>query len=476
MQTAARTLAAITMVAAGLIAPSAAAADDELDWGPCPFDAGDSGAECTTLPVPVDYHDPSAGTIDMAVSRVRAADPEARRGVLVTNLGGPGTHLGSAAWFSTLAPEAVTDAYDVVSFDQRGFGHSSPVSCELPADQQQLIPWPRQGGFDESVRVARQVADTCVRQGGPLLAHMGTAYVARDMDLMRQALGAERISYLGISYGSYLGTAYASLFGEHTDRVLLESVASAGRMWRGHWQRSIGPATDRRFQDFAEYVGDDGAYDHYVSLAERLGREPLTAPDGVLGGGRFRFAIYSALYEDENFPLLEELGRAVASGDAETAVRLAGRFGAGRADPTGRRAASLLGVTCGDGQWPRSTAVYRFQAWLDAARYPLTAGTGSNIWACAFWPYEVDERVRADPEGPRNILIMNNTRDHATPLTNARELRASFGERAQLVTVEAGGHGAYLWSANTCARDIGTGYLIGGPLPGRDLSCPPEPR
>jgi pimeloyl-ACP methyl ester carboxylesterase len=444
----------VAATVSGLCVVPQAAAGSTLDWGACPFP---SKAECTTVKVPLDYENADAGSIDMVVSRVRSTNPPARRGVLIVNQGGPAPHAGDTF---DIAPRSLTDAYDIISFDQRGFGRSAPVRCQVPASRDTLIPWPQPGGFAEDVSVAMQIARNCVEQGGPVIAHMGTAYVARDMEVLRKALGERKISYLGMSYGSYLGTAYASLFPEHTDRALLVSVSSPDRMWRGHWQRSLGEGFALRFPDFARHVGQpvDEVYTRLVTLAKQLDRAPLQTPKGVLDGNVLRSAIYAAMYNDGQFPMLASLERAVIVGDAATAGEMALGLGAWRPSD---RAGAMLGVSCSDGDWPRSMSVYQREARADAVRYPLFAGAGSNVWPCAFWPYPVDERVRANPRGPQNILIINNVRDPSTPLANAQELRAAFGDRARLVTVEQGGHNAYLYSPNVCANDAGTAFLLG---------------
>ncbi|WP_165960904.1 alpha/beta hydrolase [Actinocrispum wychmicini] len=469
---------AVTMAVGVSVCTASAQACDRLIWSADLCPDGYRGVECATLTVPVDYHDPRAGTIGIAVSRLKTTS-SARRGVLVVNQGGPAPHLGDTMGFDHTAPE-LAKSYDVISFDQRGFGHSAPVACQVPADRQVLIPWPRPGGFAEDVRVAQDIAKTCVEQNGPVLAHMGTAYVARDMELLRKAIGEDKISYLGLSYGSYPGTAYASLFPEHTDRVVLADVASPTRMWRGLWQRSLGDGLEIRFPDFGRFATDLGhspaeVRDRFIAIAADLDHTPLPTPAGVLGGNEFRMATYAAMKDDSMFPTLARLARAVLARDAGTAADAARQVGTWAVDPTGQMPARLLGVSCDDASWPRSPAVYEPETRADAARYPLSAGAGSNIWPCAFWPYPVDEQVRVNPRAQRNILILNNTRDPSTPMANAVELRAAFADRARLVTVDGGGHGSYLYTKNTCANAAGNRFLTGGPLPAADTFCPENP-
>jgi pimeloyl-ACP methyl ester carboxylesterase len=132
------------VAAVGVTVPAAGAGG--LDWGACPFDAGESGARCATVSVPLDYARPGGTGIDIHISRAPSAHPERRRGVLMVHEGGPGPHLADASTFRSLAPAELTDAYDIVTFDQRGFGTSAPVHCGLRPDRQFTIPWTLPGG------------------------------------------------------------------------------------------------------------------------------------------------------------------------------------------------------------------------------------------------------------------------------------------------------------------------------------------
>ncbi|GAB2871448.1 alpha/beta hydrolase [Actinoallomurus bryophytorum] len=474
---------AVLAVSAGLLPALSppATASPRIVWGECPFPVGTSRATCGTLRVPVDYRHPGGAAIDIAVSRVRSQAPDRRRGVLVINEGGPAAHLGDASTFDRLAPQSLRDRYDVVSFDQRGFGHSAPVTCRLDDRQQhENIPWPGTGGVAGTAARAKQVADQCGRYGGPVMAHMGTAYVARDLDLLRQALGESKLNYLGYSYGTYLGTAYASLFPRHTDRMLVDGVVGPSMAWRDEWRTSLGPGVDERFGDFARFAAA-GSYGlgrtsgqvhaRFVALARALDRRPLQTPQGVLTGDQLRMAVFVGLYDDSTFPLLASLGRAAQRHDASAAGQAGDSFQLWWRDPTDNDTAAKYGVICGDARWPHDLDVYRRDVRADARRYPLTAGAGSNVWPCAFWPYPPDETVRTSPRGSQ-ILIINNLRDPATPYVGAKELRTALGSRARLVTVDQGGHTTYLTKSDRCANDIGTAYLEDGLFPADDVHCP----
>src|SRR5262249_24153585 len=136
--------------------------------------------------------------------------------------------------------------------------------------------------------------------------------------------------------------------------------------------------------------------------------------------------------------------------------------------------AAQLHIDCNDNNWPESVQTYQRNVAVDRVRYPMVGAAMANIWACAFWPVNpIVPPVHINDRGPSNILIMENLRDPATPLPGALEMRAALGQRARIVTVDQGGHGVYLLTANQCANNAVTGYLVTGHRPG-DSFCPSE--
>lgn len=190
--------------------------------------------QCGTLQVPLNYQNPNGQKITVAVSRVPAADPSHRRGVLFLNPGGPGgPGLDLPTQFATLMPQSVLNQYDLVGFDPRGVGQSTPVSCGLTKSQatQALVPLTQNNNFADTTAFMEQVADKCAATSGSVLPYITTNNTARDMDQIRQALGEQKISYFAYSYGTYLGTVYASLFPQQTDRFVLDSNVDANWVW-----------------------------------------------------------------------------------------------------------------------------------------------------------------------------------------------------------------------------------------------------
>jgi pimeloyl-ACP methyl ester carboxylesterase len=500
----------LALAAALLVAPAAPAAGQPsqaaaptaggLRWGPCPEPSPAVAAvaagraqqplalECALLRVPLDYRHPDGRSIEIAVSRLRTSTPALRRGVLLLNPGGPGgPGLDLPLFLAQVAPPEVLQRYDLIGFDPRFVGRSTPISCRLVIQRvEQVVPWPLPGGVRENAELARATAAACASAAGQWLPHVTTANTARDMDRIRAALGERRISYLGYSYGTYLGAVYASLFPTRTDRLVLDSAVDPHRVWREVF-RLWGPAVELRFPDFTRWAAARDAQYHlgatsrqvrrlYFRLAALLDQEPLPLGDGfVLTGNDFREATRGALYSDLAFPDLATLWQAVNEQTGGPAAALLRRLAPASFPevPPDNMVAALFGVVCDDARWPRSVERYIRDVRRDSRRYPVAGGMAANIWPCAFWPVAPRERpVPITDRGPHNILIPQNLRDPATPLVGALGLRAALGRRARMVVADAGGHGVYLLTGNACADAATTRFLVSGRLPRGDLRCP----
>ncbi len=490
-RTAATTTAALAAVALTSIAASSAGAKD-LDWKRC--SGADKTQRCTTLRVPLDYQRPHGRQITLAVSRIHSAKPGERRGVLLLVPGGPGNSgLNLPTTTGLKLPRTVRDRYDIVGFDPRGVGRSTPVSCGLAhADLSpvNLRPWPApDGGIARNVATARRVAAACARNGGPVLRSISTVNEANDIDAIRQALGVDRISTWGVSYGTYAGAAYAQIYSAHTDHVLLDSSddmnpALAERGWLANYALGV----EDRFPDFARWASAPGtAYrlattpagvrTMFLDLAARLDRDPVPWPGAnppQITGNVLREDLLDALYSDQRFPELAKLILALRDG---------GRLPAPSSPPDQalqNSSAVSVATICNDVRWPRSMGAYARDTARSRASHPLTAGMPVNVTPCAFWPYAPEQSpVRITARGPSNVLLVQNLRDPATPYSGALNLRRSLADRARLVTVDSGGHEAYLANGNTCGDRLVTGFLLDGTRPDHDTFCTaagaPEP-
>jgi pimeloyl-ACP methyl ester carboxylesterase len=497
-----------TTTALAVLAPMGAAqateaAGSQLDWGSCPppeIDVvPDPRLQCASLRVPLDYRHPRGRQIVITISRIAAADPALRRGVLLVNPGGPGVPglVVVPTRLAAMLPADVLDRYDLIGMDPRGVGRSTPISCGITmvGNETLILPYPApDGSIARNVAFARTTARSCAAHSGDLLPAITTANTARDMDRVRVALGEDKVSLYGFSYGTYLDQVYASLFTGRTERVILDSTVDPTRVWAGFWPR-LSAATDLRMPDFTEWaarhdgvfgLGDtSAAVRHTFDLvAAKLDRSPVFVAEfaRTVDGNLFREVTRSSLYNDVNFPLLAQFWQLLAQPDA-SGVAAAGRSklqdllrGAapqGSGVPADNEAAVLYAIVCGDARWPLPPSDHARAVAADRRAYPITAGMPANIWPCAFWPFApVEPPVTITRTGPRNILILQNRRDPATSWESGQAARNALGARAVMVSVDAGDHGVYRITGGPCADEIATAFLISGTLPAADVSCP----
>ncbi|MFE9728129.1 alpha/beta hydrolase [Streptomyces sp. NPDC005794] len=464
----------------------------KVQWSGCPEDvvaeAVPSVLECATVPVPLDYADPGGTRIDLKISRLASTAPEKRRGTLMLNPGGPG---GSGLALSSLLvaqglPSSVTDSYDLIGMDTRGVGHSSPVSCGFTEDGPYFANLPAYAVDDAAVtaraKVAEEVAEQCARNDSDgRLRHMTTANTARDLDRIRAALGEEKTSYLGYSYGTALGAAYASMFPERSDRIVLDSNIGDTHLDRDGLRRyALG--MEETFPAFAKWaaarhdsygLGRTPAQvrETYFTIAERLDEKPTA--DGWTGQ-HFRIAAFGFLFKKSQYSQLAQLWQTLDSGDATASTDLLPENAAsgGALSPADNSLTVFLSVTCNDVEWPEDVDTYRKGVAEDRERYPMYGAAAANITPCAFWPHAPAEKpVAVNDEGPQNVLLVQNLRDVPTPLAGGKLLREKFADRSRLLTVDDSGHGAYVLGPNSCALNTTTRYLVEGEMPAEDTHC-----
>ncbi|MGV0352225.1 alpha/beta hydrolase [Corynebacterium confusum] len=232
----------------------------QIQWEDCPEQVTEDNAECGSIEVPTYYDNPSAGTISVGFLRVPAANPQAKRGVLFGNPGGPGgdgySYFGSEqfAW-----PEGIVNEWDRVAVQPRGLPGSTPVECTQPGGSD----------FDAATRAGAYIRNSCEKSTPGYTNSLTTENTARDWEMVRQALGEDRISIMGLSYGTLLGSTYASFYPQHTDKVVLDSAMSPARAWNGTLadQQS---GYENALHDFFDYVAANDATYH-------LGTTPLQA-------------------------------------------------------------------------------------------------------------------------------------------------------------------------------------------------------
>ncbi|MGW1608687.1 alpha/beta hydrolase [Streptomyces sp. NPDC002285] len=482
-------MAAVSGVVFGLVTPLTANATGSpapLKWTKCEGEGLDPRQQCATLAVPMDYADPGGPKIDIAVSRIRSENPAARRGALLMIPGGPGgDSLGHPSDVGQRMPQEVRDAYDLIGFAPRGNAPSTPVSCDvdnadLAVDKR--LPWPAtDGSVTENLAMGRRLGDACARNGGELIKHISTLNNARDVDRIRAALGERKLSAWGVSYGTYIGAAFTELFPQRTDRIVLDSSDNPDPVAAERaWLRAFEVGVEDNFPEFAKWASRPGNPDRvadtparvrsrFLALAARLDREPLPWPGAnpaELSGNVLRATMLNSLYDPDDYPVLAKLMLAAEKGTLPPAP------------PSPPQAALQnylavgAGTICNDAAWPRSAAVYEKGVAESRAKYPLTAGMPRNALPCTAWPWQPREApLRVTDRGPSNVLMIQNERDVATPLSGALKLREAYGRRAVMVVNDSTGHDAYLNNGNACGDAAVSRFLATGERPARDTYC-----
>ncbi|MBG0567257.1 alpha/beta hydrolase [Actinoplanes aureus] len=493
----ARAAVVLSVLSAVLAVPAAAAAAPPVAWAPC-AEQTLAGLDCAGYEVPLDHDRPGGTTTTIALARRPASDPESRIGTVFINPGGPG---GSGREqvkraVARLRPEVLA-RFDVVGFDPRGVGASDPIQCfatdaEAAALIARMTGVPVTAGqIDETLRATYEYTEGCKRNAGPLLTHMSTLNVAKDLDLLRQAVGDDRLTYVGYSYGTLIGATYANLFPgavralildgnvdpeQRTDARLANKFARAGGFEIA--LRGFLAECDRAGVNCA-FAGNARA--KFDQLRDRLRQGPVTLPgfgtvtlDDLVG-----FA-GSTLYDVASFPEAARTLQLVHDeifGDPLT-IRLPPAKPLPKAPPvrgwlpdaysyTSRDA--LFAVNCADAPLPRHPALYPgFAAAFEAVHPTFGRAEAFSEAGCANWPL-IGERYAGpwDRRTAQTILVVNPTYDPATRYTFAVRMTQQLGN-ARLLTLDGFGHTS---DFSSCVDDWYTRYLINGELPAVGTRC-----
>ncbi|MFJ8565745.1 alpha/beta hydrolase [Streptomyces sp. NPDC093514] len=445
--------------------------------------------ECATLKVPLDYRRPDGSTIDLAISRMRSENPAKRHGAMLLNPGGPGgPGLDLPLVMNEAMPKDVREQYDLIGFDPRGVGASSPLTCGLTDTEQNFNRAYRPETFGSDVTWARTVADKCREKAGSVLPHITTRNTARDMDTIRAVLGERKLSYLGYSYGTYLGAVYSQMFPDRTDRFVLDSGVDPQRIWRGMiqvWATEAEPAFARWTQWAAQRSAEYGlgetpkaVSETFWGLVARADKEPIEFDGLKVDGDMIRAARGVFFYPAQATPMVVALkaaadDRPLPAGMTVTQLKRL-LTGGDEPEPTDNTTAVFWAVVCGDtGSWPRYTEQYERDAAKDKARYPLYGDFASNIKPCAFWDRPAEAATPMNKKA--NVLTVQNEWDSQTPLVSGQGLHRALKGSRMVLAAGGEGHGVYLFDTTSCANAPVNAYLTTGRLPAQDVTCQNPP-
>jgi len=441
-------------------------------------DCGD-GFECAELRVPIDHVRPHGEQIAVSLLRRPAEKPAERIGVLLVNPGGPG--ISAVDYLRNSAPRwdvQLRDRFDLVAFDTRGTGASGGLDChESLAAYLEQNPTPvSDAEWASALAVSRALAEECARSREALLARMGTSESARDMDRVREALGAEQISYLGFSYGTALGASYARQFPERVRAMVLDGAIDPG------FDLLTFVAEQAEAVEAALLAWDEAALRegwHGIAELEVVYARAKSAPIPSGAGGRAAQAsdvLYGSV-EAVIEPVAgwRELALALDAAlraDGGAFVRLSDRYFRRRSDgSSGLRVDAQLAVLCADLHRPASPQAYRDALPGIESRAPhIGSANLTSFLPCAFWPEPArrPEPVR-DVPGER-ILVLAGRDDPLTPhVWGERLARALAG--STLISVDTRGHTAY-GQGHACVDAPVTAFLVSAVRPMSTPMCP----
>jgi pimeloyl-ACP methyl ester carboxylesterase len=478
-------------------------AAQKLDWKDCPAPSEAEGGgsapsplpsggtwQCATMKAPLDWSKPKGDTIGIALIRAKASGPAGGRiGSLVFNFGGPGGSGVSTlpAFASDYA--ALRTRYDLVSFDPRGVGRSAPVKCESDS---QLDTYFQQDATPDDSAERTQLLDrtkqfnaACEKNSKKILPHVATTDAARDMDLMRQVLGDDKLHYFGISYGTELGGVYAHLFPRNVGRAVLDAVVDPTQ---NPEQSALGQA--KGFQlaldNFAEDCASKPAQcplgtsaqdvkNRIAKLLNDLEKKPIPgiAPRRLTQTAATN-GIAQSLYSKDFWEYLTEGLEQAYAGDGRILMLLSDAMnGRSQDGQYSNITAANVAINCAD-EKPRYTAGYVQQKLPEfRAASPLFGDyLAWGMLSCTDWPVAgAADHPDVSAPGSAPILVVGNTGDPATPYEGARKMADALGRGVAVeLTYKGQGHGAYD-SKNRCVQSAVNGYLLDGREPKAGTVC-----
>ncbi len=454
-----------------------------LDWSDC-----HDGDQCASLTVPLDYRHPSGATIELALLKVPAADPKSRLGSLVINPGGPGEPGTSYAALGAQAfGQPLLDHFDIVGFDPRGTGDSSPVDCLSDGELDRYLgadPEPSTPRELAALRVTQhQLATGCSRLSGALASHISTVEAAKDMDVLRAALGVGSLNYLGASYGTKLGATYAQLFPHRVGRFVLDGAVDVSLGTRqltlqqaAGFQRALEAyAADCVASSGGCFLGDSvpEVLRTISGLIDQIAAKPLPAGDRELTAGNAFYGMAVTLYSRNYWVLLTQALRSALDGDGQALMLLADAYASRNPDGTFQNNSmeAFFAISCLDDPWsiPATKVPAQFPAFEKAS--PVFGKVFAwTLTSCRGFTPRSDQPVPTiRAKGAAPIVVVGTTGDPATPFAWAVALAHQL-DSGVLLRRDGDGHTGY-HTGNTCIDDAVESYLVSGIVPKNNTSC-----
>ncbi len=460
-----------------------------LSWTPCTGKlTSQAGLQCSSLAVPVDPAEPDGRTITLALARKPSTgSAKDRIGSLVMNPGGPGgSGLEFLAKAASAFPAELTDRFDLVSFDPRGVGDSSPVHCldDAQKDAQLTGDLTPENEADRRKLEAdqKELREGCEQRNPDLIRHMSTADVAADLDRIRAAVGDEKLNFLGYSYGTSIGATYAAMFPKNIRAMVLDG--------------SISPTTDSVDEALAQATGFEHTLANFVAACDKdpncalhpdtaaaiaatrasLDKDPVTVKTSsgqrTLGRDLFDYGLATALYDNSTWGATAQAIKDVRGDGAKTILALVDRQTGRQPDGTYDNSSDAQAmVNCAD-QKDRPTEAEARAAETRITEAAPTFGPllGAGLTSCSDWPDPAEPTPAPSAAGAPPILVIGTVGDPATPYAWAEQMSAAL-TGSVLLTYEGDGHTAFL-RGGACIEDAVVGYFVDLTTPAPGTRCP----
>lgn len=473
------------------VAPATANAKTSIQWHHCQLGSDDkegqeldeAGAECGELAVPLDYSRPDGRKITVAFSRLKATGN--RIGAMVLNDGGPG---GPGLGMPLRLRAAMKDAggrYDLIGMDPRFVGRSTPLDCNWPISSWIWSAGADRASFDRGVALQKDLAARCTATQADLLPYATTRNTARDIDLLRAALGEEKVSYLGYSYGSYLGAVYMQLFPQRLDRVVLDGPADPD-VFGPHLLRDSAAVNETALKAWAGWAAARDRTYHLgrttSAVLEKVQRiyqvaaqRPLSVGAHKLDDGTVPGLLMSSLADDRDpararFTTIIQTLLAATYGPTEPDAALGELLDFLLTGKMSTAGSSQVAIVCGDRAARRDVESYWRDIQTHRASEPYFGALARNVSPCAFWPNEPQETPTQVGNAVPALLVAADG-DPRTTYPMAKKLHAALTGSRMLTLRNAQTHGVFGEYGNECVDRQVIRYLNTGKLPNHDRSC-----
>jgi pimeloyl-ACP methyl ester carboxylesterase len=453
-----------------------------IEWKPCDGSTS-TEVECGNIEVPFDYADPEQGSFVLFVKRHNAASPADRIGSMMVNPGGPGfggsSLAGDAQYYFS---QDLIDRFDIIAWDPRGTGESTPaVDCVDTFDEYFGLDSPPETPEEKQALIDASQAfnDKCAENSGTILPYISTMASAQDINSLRLALGEEKVSFFGFSYGSELGTTWATMFPETVRAIVVDGAVdpnassvqegmNQAKGFEGQLATFLKQCSEKTTCAFHNGGKAEAAFDQLVldidvtPLEVSKDRTPVT--QGVLFT-----AVAQAMYSDYYWPQLSEALSEAQSGDGKGILQLYDDYYQRKDDGTyGNELEAFLAISCLDD--PGATSTEEVDSHIEdfIAAAPRLGGNFAYGYSCALWPVEQAAKVNITGKDAGPIVVVGTTGDAATPLESTRKMAQGL-EQGILIVVDANQHTGY--GANSCVVKAVDDYLIKLKVPAKETTC-----